>query len=238
MGFVSGRTLSSVATRRISTAAGWILNISCANLWISSGLRKDLFRANLPNRDQVRHRTEVVHREIAIAPGPNLLERFLNFRSKSLLDLPLLRELPEGESELTISLASAPTWSAKNPDRFRRSFVSRYHDCPALWMSGGHLDGRRRISSYRTWATISSLLSRHSGRSAELALTKLNVTPRTDPPMRHETNRANSGGLSQACNPSALASSPRSASQRPRGRTPYSSEVSPSPDVGPSRTSR
>jgi len=54
-------------------------------------------------------------------------------------------------------------------DRVRRSFVACDHNRPAPWVSRSYLDGPL---SYRTWAIISSSFSRHSGRRAELDLTK------------------------------------------------------------------
>jgi len=66
----------------------------------------------------------------------------------------------------------------KKADRFRRSFMAREHNCPALRVSRDCLNKKRQILAYRTWATISSSFSRHSGRRAELASTKeVNVTP-------------------------------------------------------------
>ena len=63
----------------------------------------------------------------------------------------------------------------ENADRARRGFVACQHNCPTPWVSRSYLDGGL---SYRTWAIISSSFSRHSGRRAELALTKqLGVTP-------------------------------------------------------------
>jgi len=56
--------------------------------------------------------------------------------------------------------------------------VAREHNRPASRVSRDYLEGTQRVPTYRTWATISSSFSRHSGRRAELALTKEpNVTP-------------------------------------------------------------
>ena len=56
--------------------------------------------------------------------------------------------------------------------------MAREHNCPAPRVSTDHLNEKRQILAYRTWATISSSFSRHSGRRAELALTEeANIIP-------------------------------------------------------------
>ena len=73
----------------------WIRGLSIVSQLPLAG---GLVTTDLHYRDQVRHGIEVAHGEIDATPGFDLPQRFHNFNSESLLDLPLLRELPEGAS--------------------------------------------------------------------------------------------------------------------------------------------
>ena len=54
----------------------------------------------LGERNQAGHGFEVIRSEVIATPRSNLLQRFVDLRAQPLLELGILRELPEGESQL------------------------------------------------------------------------------------------------------------------------------------------
>jgi len=57
---------------------------------------------NLPNRNQVGHAIEIVDNKLAIASRFNSFPSFVNFSSQFILDVAILSQLPESESQLEL----------------------------------------------------------------------------------------------------------------------------------------
>ena len=92
----------------------------------------------LDERNQAGHGFKVVCGEVVATPFPDTLQRFVDLRSQPLLELAVLCELPESESQLMSSSASCLC-------RGDRNFV---YGLPYGLVAGKQDSSVGRISSY------------------------------------------------------------------------------------------